>query len=265
MIPMMNLTTINGKNVLLFGCTGVLGKAHVSILSSLGCNLLIADRKGSGIERVAEEFQVDYVYADASSETDMINLAQRTTKIFGELDAAIYNVAITSEGLAKGGSPKSYEFTSYPLHLWEMTININLTGAFLFAREVGKQLVSQRSGSLIFISSIYGTLAPDHRIYNNERISTFPGYSASKSGLIGLMRWLSTLWAPYNIRVNAVSPGGIYNNHSTSFVEKYTHRVPMERMGTNTDITGILSYLISDSSSYTTGQNIHIDGGLSAW
>ena len=93
--------------------------------------------------------------------------------------------------------------------MWKKTIDVNLTGAFLFAREIGKIFKKQKYGNLINISSIYGVVAPDHSIYENEKFDSFPGYSASKFGLIGFSKWLATKWAKNNIRVNCVSPGGI--------------------------------------------------------
>ena len=108
-------------------------------------------------------------------------------------------------------------------------------------------------------------MSPDHKIYKKEKFYSYPDYSASKSGIIGFSKWLSTLWAQKEIRVNCISPGGIFNNHSKNFSKSYSKRVPMNRMGNKNEINGILHYLISDEASYCTGQNFVIDGGLSAW
>ena len=107
-------------------------------------------------------------------------------------------------------------------------------------------------------------VAPDHRIYQGQPFKSFPGYSASKSGIIGLTRWLATWWGG-KIRVNCITPGGVFNNHNDSFVKAYSDRVPMGRMANREELIGIVAYLLSDSASYVTGQNFVIDGGFTTW
>ena len=111
----------------------------------------------------------------------------------------------------------------------------------------------------------YGVVGPDHRIYEDERFKSFPGYSASKAGVIGLTRWLATWWAEDKLRVNCVSPGGVYNGQDPRFVEGYSRRTPVGRMADRHELSGIIFYLLSDASSYCTGQNFIVDGGFTAW
>lgn len=257
-----NKIDISGKKILLMGCCGILGKEHSKILSQSNCELIIADHPKTDVVKFAKTLSVRGIKIDILKEKNIIDGVKKSHKYLKGLDAAIFNVAITSEQLKKTNS--FFEFEKYPLELWKKTIDVNLTGAFLFAREVGKIFKKQKFGNLINISSIYGVVAPDHSIYENEDFNTFPGYSASKSGLIGFSKWLATKWAKSNIRVNCVSPGGIFNKQSKSFVNKYIRRVPLKRMGKKNEITGMVIYLLSDSSSYCTGQNFIIDGGLSS-
>tara|TARA_B100001964_G_C14184788_1_gene578089 strand:+ start:219 stop:1004 length:786 start_codon:yes stop_codon:yes gene_type:complete len=254
---------IKNKKILLFGACGVLGREHAIILSKSNCELVIADHPKTNVLQFAKKLGVKGVKIDVLSEKNLIKGIKESLKYLKGLDAAIYNVAITSEQLKKTNS--FYSFENYPLSLWKKTIDVNLTGSFLFAREIGKIFKKQNFGNLINVSSIYGVIAPDHSIYNNENFDTFPGYPASKSGMIGLSKWLATRWAKNNIRVNSISPGGILSKQSKNFVKKYSKRVPLSRMGNKNEITGILLYLISDHSSYCTGQNFIIDGGLSSW
>ena len=157
------------------------------------------------------------------------------------------------------------EFEDYPLDVWQKTLDVNLTGTFLVAREVGRLMKSEgKGGCMINISSIYGVVGPDHRIYDGQPFKSFPGYSASKSGVIGLTKWLATWWGE-TIRVNCVTPGGVFNGHNDQFVKAYSDRVPMGRMAKREELVGIILYLLSDSSSYVTGQNFIIDGGLTTW
>lgn len=261
----MSLTTnIKGKRVLLLGACGVLGRTHARILNEHGVQLIIADRPGSTVLLDAKSLGIHGVEIDAANESSMIQGIRRAAEKYDGLDGAIFNAAITSEGLEAIGDP-FHPFEEYPLELWKKAIDINLTGAFLFAREAGKVLKEGGGGSLINVASLYGVVGPDHRIYEGQNFQSFPAYSASKAGIIGLTRWLATLWGIDGVRVNSVSPGGVFNNHNERFTSAYSKRTPMGRMADKEEITGILVYLLSDSSRYCTGQNFIIDGGFSVW
>lgn len=257
-------TGIKGKRILLMGACGVLGRAHAQLLTEQGARLIIADRPGSTVLVDAKAMNITGVEINAADEKSIVSGVAEAAHFFKGLDGAIYNAAITGEALAADGSSFP-RFEDYPLDLWQKAIDINLTGAFLFARETGKVLKKGGGGSLIHVASIYGVVGPDHRIYENQPFSSFPAYSATKAGIIGLTRWLATWWAKDNIRVNCISPGGVFNGHNQKFVDAYSNRTPMGRMADREDITGILIYLLSDSSRYCTGQNIVVDGGLTTW
>lgn len=257
-------TGIKQKRILLMGACGVLGRAHANLLHEQEARIIIADRPGSSVLREADTLNVPGFEIDVSDEQAIINGVAAAAAIYNGLDGAIYNAAITGEALAAGGESFPL-FEEYPLSLWQKAIDINLTGSFLFARETGKVLKAGGGGSLINIASIYGVVAPDHRIYDGQPFASFPAYSATKAGIIGLTRWLSTWWAKDNIRVNCVSPGGVYNNHNQKFVDFYSNRTPMGRMADSQDITGAIIFLLSDSSKYCTGQNLIVDGGLTSW
>lgn len=261
----MSLNTgIKGKRVLLLGACGVLGRVHARTLIEHGAQLIIADRPGSNVIEDANSLGILGLEIDADNESSMVVGIGSAAKHYGGLDSAIFNAAITSEGLAAVGNP-FHAFEEYPLALWQKAIDINLTGAFLFAREAGKVLKAGGGGSLINVASLYGVVGPDHRIYDGQSFQSFPAYSASKAGIIGLTRWLATWWGKDSVRVNSVSPGGVFNNHNESFATAYGNRTPLGRMADKDEITGILIYLLSDSSRYCTGQNFVIDGGFTAW
>jgi NAD(P)-dependent dehydrogenase (short-subunit alcohol dehydrogenase family) len=257
-------TNINGKRILLMGSCGILGKAHARILNEHNVQLIIADQPKSDVLEYAESLGIYGLEIDVTDEKSVELGIQKAALKYGGLDGAIFNAAITSEGLASIANP-FHAFEDYPLELWQKAIDVNLTGAFLFAREVGKIIKSSGGGSLINVASLYGVVGPDHRIYEGQSFQSFPAYSASKAGIIGLSRWLATLWAKDGIRVNSVSPGGVFNNHNESFLSAYGNRTPLGRMADKDEITGIFIYLLSDSSKYCTGQNFLIDGGFSAW
>jgi NAD(P)-dependent dehydrogenase (short-subunit alcohol dehydrogenase family) len=257
-------TGIRGKRVLLLGACGVLGRAHARLLVEHEARLIVADRPGSTVLEDAKAMGIRGIEIDAAREPAMVDGVARAAAQFSGLDGAIFNAAITSEGLAGGGNAFP-AFEDYPLALWQKAIDVNLTGAFLFAREAGKVLKEGRGGSLINVASVYGVVGPDHRIYDGQPFQSFPAYSASKAGIIGLTRWLATWWAKDGIRVNCVSPGGVFNDHDARFAAAYGNRTPMGRMADREEITGILIYLLSDASRYCTGQNFIIDGGLTSW
>jgi NAD(P)-dependent dehydrogenase (short-subunit alcohol dehydrogenase family) len=147
---------------------------------------------------------------------------------------------------------------------------VNLDAMFLVAREVGSLMASRRRGSIIQTASIYGVVAPDPRIYEGSQylgraMSTPPAYSASKAAVIGLTRHLAAYWGPSNVRVNAITPGGVESGQNEAFKTRYSARVPLGRMAEADEMVGALIFLASDASSYVTGQNIVVDGGLTVW
>lgn len=255
---------LKDKKILLVGCTGVLGVAHSQTLIAAGAELVIADLPGKRLKDMSNELSCPAIEIDCANEKSVVSAIASAYDIVGSFDGAIYNVAVTSEYLSRLSSNPFPSFEEYPLDLWNETLTVNLTGAFLFTREVLKFLSPSRS-SIVLVSSIYGVVGPDHNIYKQESFNTFPGYSASKAGIIGLVRWLATLLAERNIRINALSPGGVFNGHSESFNSNYSARTPMNRMASPSDITGAMLFLLSDLSHYITGQNLIVDGGLTAW
>jgi NAD(P)-dependent dehydrogenase (short-subunit alcohol dehydrogenase family) len=186
---------------------------------------------------------------------------------FGEVNILHNNAAGKSDDLEAFFA----QFEEYSLEEWRKIMEVNLDGMFLMAQAVGKQMVIQgKGGSIIQTASIYGVMGPDHRIYEGSfylgrEINTPAVYSASKAGVIGLTRHLATYWADKGIRVNTLTPGGTESGQNDEFKKRYSARIPMGRMANADEMVGALLYLASDASSYVTGQNIIIDGGLNAW
>lgn len=255
---------LDGKRILLVGATGVLGRAYAQALAKTGAHLAIADLASSDVMALAGEIGAQGIAMDVADETSVCAGVRAATDALGGLDGAISNAAVTGEFLMREYAAFA-PFEDYPLAAWQRTLDVNLTGSFLVARECGREMRQSGGGSLILVSSIYGVVGPDHRIYEGQPFKSFPGYSASKAGIIGLTRWLATWWGEAGIRVNCLTPGGTYNDHDPSFTEAYGRRTPMGRMANREELVGMVLFLLSNASSYCTGQNYIVDGGFSAW
>ena len=158
----------------------------------------------------------------------------------------------------------------YSLDTWRQIMSVNLDGMFLVAQAVGTGMARRGRGSIVQTSSIYGLMGPDQRIYEGSEylgrpINTPPVYSASKGGVVGLTRYLATYWAAQGVRVNAITPGGISSGQNDEFRQRYSARIPLGRMAEADEVAAGVLYLASDAASYVTGQDLHVDGGLSAW
>tara|TARA_Y100000589_G_C27107241_1_gene610651 strand:+ start:324 stop:1109 length:786 start_codon:yes stop_codon:yes gene_type:complete len=261
----MYLNSIKGKKILLVGSIGILGKIFAEEIVRHGGDLIIADMNIQKLEKLAKKLSVKYFYIDLEKEKTVIDCVKKSAKYLGGIDVVISNAAITGDIIKKIAPKKAYApFSDQSLKLWKKTIDVNLTGSFLLARE-SEQHLSKAKGSFIITSSIYGIVGPDQRIYKETKMGCRASYSASKAGLVGLTKWLATYWGERGIRVNCVVPGGIKSNQDPEFIQNYSNRVPLGRMANPSDIVGIFLYLISDHSAYTTGGVHVVDGGLSVW
>ncbi len=261
----MSTVNVKDKRILLIGASGVLGKQYSMALVKEGAKLIMADRAESQIKELSEELGCPYIELDIGDEAQVIEQIAAAAKIYDGFDGVVNNAAITGDVLKNMGEAFA-DFEDYPLDLWQKTIDINLTGSFLVAREAGRIMKTQGTGgAFVNVSSIYGVMSPDHRIYEGQDFQSFASYSASKAGIIGLTQWLATWWAKDNIRVNCLVPGGVFNGQNDKFEKAYSNRIPLGRMASDTDMTGMLIYLLSDSASYCTGGVYNVDGGLGAW
>jgi NAD(P)-dependent dehydrogenase (short-subunit alcohol dehydrogenase family) len=253
-----------GKRILLVGATGVLGRGYANAMARCGARLAIADRRQSDVLDFAKTIGATGVEIDVADERSVVAAVAKAVAALGGLNGAVTNAAATGEFLMKEGDAFA-AFEEYPLAVWQRTIDVNLTGTFLVARESGRAMKAGGGGSLVTVSSIYGVVGPDHRIYENQPFKSFAGYSASKAGVIGLTRWLATWWGRDGVRVNCITPGGVYNDHDPTFADAYANRTPMGRMADRDDLIGMLLFLLSDASAYCTGQNFVVDGGFTSW
>jgi NAD(P)-dependent dehydrogenase (short-subunit alcohol dehydrogenase family) len=264
---------LKGKIALITGGTGILGQHFCSALAESGASIAVVDLKTEKAEELAailkKRYQVQAIGigCDVSNSVSVKDMVSKVITEFGAIHILLNNAAGKSDDLDAFFAP----FEEYRLSQWRHIMSVNIDGMFLVAQAVGKQMVLQNEGgSIIQTASIYGVRAPDQRIYEgslylDRQINTPAVYSVSKAAVIGLTQYLSAYWADKKIRVNTLTPGGVESGQNSTFIQKYSARVPFNRMAKASEMVGAVLYLASDASSYVTGQNIIVDGGLSVW
>jgi NAD(P)-dependent dehydrogenase (short-subunit alcohol dehydrogenase family) len=257
---------MSGRTVLITGAIGELGRHMSETIADLGGNLILVDRPGSNYSPLMEilkkyKCSVDCVDCDLENGRQRTEFVQKINKNNLPIDVLINNAAF---GGATDLDGWVASFEDQTVDTWRRAIEVNLTAAFDLSKGLYPQLRKNGNGSIINIASIYGASGPIHSMYKETQMGNPAAYSVSKGGLIQLTRWLSTTISP-DVRVNTISPGGIFRNQPKIFVERYEKRTPLGRMATEEDFKGIIAYLASDMSKYVTGQNINVDGGWTAW
>ena len=260
---------LTDKVVVVTGGLGLLGSAYCQSLSDYGAQVIVADLATAEPEVKAKTIkthnrsQAFGISCNVGIESDVINLFKQVINKFGRVDVVINNAAATGEHMMREGAI----FTSFEestLAVWDLAIRVNLTGVYLVAREGGKAMLNNGGGSIINVSSTYGVVGPDHRIYKGMKFNSMPSYAAAKAGVHGLTRWLASYWGDKGIRVNTLVPGGVENKHDSEFIRRYSARTPLGRMAKPEDMVGMIIYLASDASVYSTGQQFFVDGGWTA-
>ncbi|MCG3204411.1 MAG: 4-formylbenzenesulfonate dehydrogenase TsaC1/TsaC2 [Elusimicrobia bacterium] len=261
---LMNLT---GRRALVTGGAGHIGRAVSEGLVELGGRVAILDQNLDAAKKTVDGLNISRKEAalafqcDLKDESSTRGAAKKIVQEMGGLEILIHCAAFVGETKLEGWSRP---FPEQTVGAWDAALRVNLTAALVLAQECQVPLAQSGHGSIILFSSIYGMVGPDFRIYEGTPMHNPAGYAASKGGLLQLMRYLTTLLAP-KIRVNAISPGGVWRDQHPAFREKYVARTPMGRMATEEDLKGAVAYLASDLSAYVTGQNIAVDGGWTAW
>lgn len=269
----LELFNLKGKTAVITGGIGILGKHFSSGLAEFGANIAVVDLDKKAAGEFAVELTKRYgieaigVGCDVSQPDSVVSMVSKVVDTFGEINILHNNAASKSNDLNAFFAP----FTEYSLDEWRKVMSVNIDGMFLIAQAIGRQMIAQgKGGSIIQTASIYGIMGPDNRIYKGSyylerEINTPAVYTASKAAVVGLTKYLATLLAGQGIRVNTITPGGVESGQNNEFKKKYSERIPLKRMAGPHEMVGALLYLASDASSYVTGQNIIVDGGLSAW
>ena len=275
---------LDGRVALVTGGAGLLGKEFCRTLAEAGASVAVLDLNAASSTETADSltqngYQSLALSADITKPDSVNEAVEKVLTEFGRLDILVNSAALDpkfdpnamKKGAAlspsKGITPGSFE--DYPLTDWNAAMNVNLTGMFLMTQACVKpMLVQGKKGSIINICSTYGLNGPDQRIYikDGQRVAYKPVYyTVTKAGVLGFTKYLAAYYAGTEIRVNALTPGGIYNDHEEYFEKNYSAKTILGRMAKKDEMNGALLFLASDASSYMTGNNVVVDGGWTAW
>jgi NAD(P)-dependent dehydrogenase (short-subunit alcohol dehydrogenase family) len=270
-----SLFDLSGRVAIVTGGAGLLGSHHGAILAAAGANVVLLDLARTSPWTRAEQLQLAHgteclgLAADITSEESLLEVRDAILKKFGHIDILINNAANNPKVEADSQGKQWSRLENFPLDVWNADIAVGLTGAFLCSRIFGAEMARRSRGVIVNVASDLGVIAPDQRLYRKEGLPEDQQpvkpvtYSVVKTGLIGLTRYLSTYWTTQQIRVNAISPGGVFAGQPEEFTSKLHQLIPMGRMAREDEYEGAILFLCSDASSYMTGHNLIVDGGRS--
>jgi len=264
-----------GRVAVITGGAGLLGRHHATAIAGNGGIPVLVDLppaepaavaariRGEGYDAVGYE-------ADVTRESDLERVRDSLLKDFGRIDILINNAA-SNPKVEEPASGTWSRVESFPPEVWERDLAVGLTGAFLCCKVFGTEMAKSGRGVILNIASDLSVISPDQRLYLRDGIPADHQpvkpvtYSVVKTGLIGLTRYLATYWAERGVRVNALSPGGVFTGQPAEFVRRLSERIPLGRMAREDEYEGAILFLCSNASSYLTGTNLVLDGGRSCW
>lgn len=266
-----DLFRMDGKVAVITGGAGILGRGYCQALAERGAEVVLADIDQTVCDTLATTLSAETgakvrgMAVDLSSEDSIVDWAKAILDTHGNIDILMNNAAAKADGFFA-------PLEKYSLKTWNEVMAVNVNAVFLAVRELGPGMAERGCGSIINVSSIYGVVAPDQRIYEGSWYEDLGGaintpmiYSATKGAVIAMTRYLATYYGPRGVRTNCITPGGVASGQNEEFDRKYSAHVPMGRMARADEMIGALLYLASDASSYVNGQNLIVDGGWTAW
>ena len=285
---MMEFLKLDGKTAIVTGGAGLIGQVYTSTLLKNGANVILIDKKineKNVLNKLKKEYKINYrfmknlklIECDITSKSSVDKTFKKLGKI-NNLKILVNNASLVKQVGKESLIDEYKSFLDMNPNDWENYFSVDLTGTLLISQKCIPQMKKNKGGSIVNISSTYGILSPDQRLYEtfNKKLSAKQkkmgitiekpiGYSISKSGILNLTRFLATKFAKDDIRVNTLTLGGVFDNNPSSFVKAYSERTPLGRMANKNEYAGPLLFLVSDMSSYMTGANLIVDGGWSSW
>jgi NAD(P)-dependent dehydrogenase (short-subunit alcohol dehydrogenase family) len=268
---------LTGRVAVVTGGVGLLGTEFCRTLAEAGAAVAVIDLNqdkclATAADLVKAGYKAIGIATDITNPLSVNSMLEKVLAEFGRLDVLVNSAALDPkfdpDAVSRGIAPGNFE--EYPLDQWNAALNVNLTGTFLVTQACVKQMIAQgKKGSIINICSTYGLNGPDQRIYRKPDGSQ-PAfkpvyYTVTKAGIVGFTKYLAAYYMETEIRVNMLTPGGVFNNHDDTFVKNYSAKTILGRMAKKDEMNGALLFLASDASSYMTGNNLVVDGGWTAW
>ena len=273
-----SLFDLTGRVAVITGGAGLLGNKHAEIIAAAGGSPVLLDlpqaKPAVAAAAIAKKYGVDAagVAADITQPAEVERVRDELLARLGRIDILINNAANNPKVESGGSGSKAWSrLENFPLEIWNDDLRVGLTGAFLCSRVFGSEMAKRGKGVILNIASDLAVIAPDQRLYRQQGVPEDQQpvkpvtYSVVKTGLIGLTRYLATYWATSGVRVNAISPGGVFNNQPEAFLAELHQRIPLARMANVDEYQGSILFLCSDASSYMTGANLIVDGGRTCW
>jgi NAD(P)-dependent dehydrogenase (short-subunit alcohol dehydrogenase family) len=263
-ISYIYLIMLKKKTAIITGGCGLLGWQHALALGEINYNVIILDNDKNKIKlkKKAIEFKLynfEIFSVNITSEIKVHNVVNKILKKYRKIDILINNAAI--DYVPKNKNQVKNQFENFDLSRWNRELNIGINAAFICSKIIGCEMLKKKSGIILNIASDLSIIAPNQNLYKHLKTVKPVTYSVIKHGIHGLTKYLASLWAEKNIRVNTLSPGGIENNQDKKFIKKVKKIIPMRRMARITEYKETIKFLCSKESSYITGQNFVVDGG----
>lgn len=252
---------VSGRVIVLTGACGLIGSTVARALAERAAKLILADvpPKEPAVFAAQLGAHTAGFHCDVSNLDQVRQLLHATLERHGRVDVLINN----HHYLAKQAWDSRAEV--FPEEAWRSIIDVNLTGTFFMCREFGGEMLRQGKGNIINMASTYGVVSSNPALYTDNRLASPIAYSASKGGVIMLTKYLACYWGKRGVRVNALTPHGVWNHHEEAFEKRFSAMSPLGRMMKAEEIVGAVLFLASDASSYVNGANLLVEGGWTAW